>query len=354
MQILQSGKQYNFVNHVKINSKLENLNYEYAETDFGPSLIEIDEILLPKKIYSNDKEFIDHVGKSWTLSKGNLGICLVGEKGLGKSLTANIIAKNANAPVIRITRGLGNNAIFKFLNEIEQDFVLVIDEFEKMFNSTTNFDKNENNGINQEAFLSFLDGGSVRKNRIMFIITSNNEFKISEFLKNRPSRLKYFKKYEKMEDSVIKEIVSDLLEDQKFADDLIKNIPYIGLNTDVLIQVIKEINTHKVPYTKFKDFFNFRETEERKFTLFSKGKNGEKDTELMKLYPYDDYYEEQALRNIGGFQYKVKKEFELSGNDEFLDNIEISMINVSTKEEKTIDCYIRKEEGMRMHRSMII
>ena len=141
MQILKQGKSYNFVNHVQIDSKLESLNYEYAMGQFGPMLIEVDPIKLPSKIYSNDKDFILHVKNSWEKGDGNLGICLVGEKGLGKSLTCNILAKETNAPIVRITDSLYGNDAFGFLNQIEQDFVLVIDEFEKLFNNPSASDQ---------------------------------------------------------------------------------------------------------------------------------------------------------------------------------------------------------------------
>jgi len=345
MQILKSGKNYNILGEVVILDKLEPINYEYAEGMYGPQLVEIDPIKLPSKIYSNDNVFIQHVNKAWELREGNIGVCLVGEKGLGKSLTASIIAKNAGIPVIRITSKLYNNAAFTFLNQIKQDFVLFIDEFEKLFDKKTDNEYGESkkdDAITQESFLSFLDGGSVRDNNILFIATSNSDWKISDFLKNRPSRFKYFRSYERMEDSVIKEIVEDLLEDKQFAEDLLQNIPYEGLNTDVLIQVIKEINAHKIPYSSFKDFFNFKEKESVEFHLFIKDSTN-KPSKLMSLRASTYHANQHIHRDSEDGLYSLVKELKIKTKDALISNIDLVYTSKDGKKSVFKDCYVERD-----------
>ncbi len=197
MQTLVRKNEYTIIDNVEIGQSLPVGNYELCLGMMGPYFSKIADIIIPDKVYSNDTEFIAHVMKSWRDGEGSVGVALSGGKGLGKSFTGNQIAVQAGVPVIRIVGGLPrNNAIFSVLNSIDQDFVLFIDEFEKLFN--TGKDNQNPDAMSQQDFLTFLDGGSVRKNKILFIITSNNSNAINEFLKNRPSRLKYFKEYEKL------------------------------------------------------------------------------------------------------------------------------------------------------------
>lgn len=284
MQILVRKDEYDILDNVVIEDRLPVGNYDLSFGAFGRIYFKkVADTILPTKVYSNDSEFISHVSKAWQEGEGNVGVGLVGGKGLGKSFTANIIANQTNLPVIRITEGINNPNIFSVLNSIDQDFVLFIDEFEKLFDHQ----KNSANGdeVKQQDFLTFLDGGILRKNRIMFIITANNTHHINDFLKNRPSRLRYFKEYKTLHDSVIKEIVNDLLVNQEFREDLIENLPYDGLNIDVLIQIIKEINVHNRPYSTFKEFFNFKVSNYTRFNLMLVHEDG---TEILLREEFSD------------------------------------------------------------------
>lgn len=261
MQILQDGKRFDVMSDLPLIDKLPVGNYEFR---FGPMgqiwIVNTQDTIIPAKIYSNDQDFIDHVIKTWKDSTGSIGIALVGEKGLGKSFTGNILSTQVNLPVIRITPQSKSPAIFSYLNKIEQDMVVFIDEFEKIFPSDHERHNNPTGeaGMTQQDFLTFLDGGSERAHRVMFIITSNSSYKINDFLKDRPSRLRYFKEYKSLPDVIIREVIDDLLVDASFKADLIEHLPYSGLNIDVLIQIIKEINYHNKAYSSFKSFFNFK------------------------------------------------------------------------------------------------
>lgn len=257
-KILVENNTYHVFKHDGIVDKLPVGVYEFR---FGPmgsiSLEKQSDIILPEKIYSNDTDFIEHVETSFEkIESGLIGIALVGGKGLGKSFTANKIAKDVNLPVIKITGSVGNASFTNYLKQLDQDYVLFIDEFEKIFPSSYDSDDER---ANQEDLLSFLDNGAGRTNKILFLITSNSEHRISDYFKNRPSRLRYFKNYEFLEEKIIKEIIDDLLINREFLNDLLENLPYNELNLDALIKIIDEINLHNKPYSKFKNFFNFKE-----------------------------------------------------------------------------------------------
>lgn len=257
-KVLVDGNSYHIFKHDGIMDELPVGVYEFR---FGPmgqiSLDKQPDLKIPEKVYSNDEGFIKHVSKSFdSLEKGLLGVGLVGGKGLGKSFTANILAEYTGKPVIKLTKPVGNTGFLDYLKQVTQDYVLYIDEFEKLFPNTYD---NDDARASQEQLLSFLDGGTPLDNKVLFIITSNAEYKISNFIKNRPSRLRYFRRYEVLDDNIIKEVVEDLLENKDFLQDLLDNIPYDVVNLDALIKIIQEINLHNTPYSEFKSFFNFKE-----------------------------------------------------------------------------------------------
>lgn len=257
-KVLISGERHMIFKHDGIKDELPTGVYQIEFSPTGPYLNKEQDIELPKKIYSNDTNFIAHVMKSWeNLEKGNLGLGLVGAKGLGKSLTANLIAQKTGLPVIKLSQFVGDTNFIEYLKQLDQDFVLFIDEFEKLFPKGFNGDDGR---ASQEQLLSFLDGGTLKSNKILFIITSNSKNSISDFLKNRPSRLRYFREYLLMDERVIKEVVDDLLVNRDYLEDLLENLPYNDINMDSLIKIIEEINLHNQPYSQFRDFFNFEPT----------------------------------------------------------------------------------------------
>ena len=256
--VLRTFEDYMIFKGFEISDNLPVGEYELLETKNGPILRALPEYKIPEKVYSNDTVFINHVLKTWNTIPQDLGIALVGKKGLGKSFTANFIAKSLGIPIIRVKSTIQSVQTLSFLATIPSDIVLFIDEFEKLFEKELPVhSKTSYSGIYQTDLLSFLDGGYQKEHRIMSIFTSNSKHKISDYLIDRPSRIRYYKEYEEIPNFVIREIIDDKLENIEFRADLLENLPAKGLNIDVLIQIINEINTHQVPYSNFKDFLNF-------------------------------------------------------------------------------------------------
>lgn len=293
MKVLRDKKIFDVISNVDIIDTLPVANYELKFGAFGRIYLEqVDDVVIPEKVYSNDSSFIEHVLNSWKTARNVMGIGLVGGKGLGKSFTGNIIANKANVPIIRILGVAPNSDLFGFLNKINQDFVLFIDEFEKNFAKSR---ENDSGLISQEDFLTFLDNGGERKNRILLITTANNKFAISDFLKNRPSRLRYYKEYIRLDDNIIEEIVVDLLEDVSFKDDLLKYLPYEDLNIDVLIKIIEEINLHKKPYSTFKSFFNYSRETSQEYEVFLQDEETKSTIKLDRKIREEIIYEDTIL-----------------------------------------------------------
>lgn len=255
--ILKSGEEFDITGSFESLDHLPIGNYNLLIGAFGRVYLQkTDEFTFPSKIYNNDLDFIDHVVSKFNNdpNKNNMGVLFKGGKGLGKTFTAKVLCKELNLPVIKITKNTGETDIFSFLNKIPNPYVVFIDEFEKLFSQSSNYDTIKE--INQNSFLSFLDGINNSSTRKVFIITSND--RVNDYLINRPSRINYVKEYDKVSKELVIEVVDDLLKDKSFKDDLLANVALESLNLDILIKIIEEINIVNKPYSSFKSFFNFK------------------------------------------------------------------------------------------------
>ena len=253
--ILKFNKDYKFFDFFERVEYLPNKVLVVNLDPFGnPYLTEDDDFVVPTKVYSNDAEFITHVLNYWQKTDKPFGVLLEGKKGLGKSFTAKLICIKLGIPIIKITQQI-NHHVFTMLNKIKQEHVIFIDEFEKTFDQVKNKQK-EVQDVTQEDFLSFLDGSNTNNTKRLFMVTVNNS--VNSFLLNRPTRIRYVRNYELLEDNIIEEVINDKLLDKQFLPDLIDNIEREELNLDCLIEIIHEINITGRPYSEFKDFFNYQ------------------------------------------------------------------------------------------------
>lgn len=200
-----------------------------------------DDFSFSHKVYGKDNNFVGRCVKTYNLTTGNLGILLSGVKGTGKSVTAKLLCNNLHLPVIMID--FAHDDIDIFLSEIEQDCVVLIDEYEKIFEKS-------------HMLLSIMDGVAMSNYRRTFILTTNDGH-INENMLNRPSRIRYTKKYGNLELAVIEEIISDILKYPEHKQDLIETLQSFSIVTiDLVVSIINEINIHNEPVSHFADIFN--------------------------------------------------------------------------------------------------
>lgn len=199
------------------------------------------------KVYDLDKAFIDRVERTYHHVKGNLGILLNGVKGTGKSVTAKMIANRLNTPVILIDKKPGN--LGEFLNNFKQDVTVLIDEFEKVYDTSKN-------PANQDALLTVMDGMYNNEFTKVFLLTTNSK-SINANLTDRPTRLRYIKEYGNLSIEAITEIVEDLLEVPELKKETIKFLSRLELITvDIVKNIIIEVNIHKEDPELFESIFN--------------------------------------------------------------------------------------------------
>jgi hypothetical protein len=275
MHILKNNGKYIFYNSLTIEKTLAPKNYLFNFDDFGNCFLEdTDTFKLPEKIYDIDKDLRGLVKKSFEHNDTNLGVLLTGNKGQGKSVTAKLICKDLNLPVIIINKAIPSNIGFiKFLREIKQDYILFIDEFEKLFNS---YSYAEEGGRvpnhSQESFLSLMDGALTSSNKTLFLMTTNDD--VNSFLINRPSRIKFLKEYDELSEELFELIVEDKLINKEFKKDLQEHVSFLNLNVDLLINIVNDINLLNKPFSEFANLYNYR-FEKYRYDLWVKKEDGE-------------------------------------------------------------------------------
>ena len=177
----------------------------YLETTAAPEIKE--------KIYGTTKKKVEKTAKTFEKVGRNLGVLLSGAKGMGKTSFAKLLALAMckKMPVIFINHYLEN--IASFINSIEQEVVIVFDEFEKTFRKNNQNGPNGQGGSQQDELLTLFDGvfGGSKK---LFIVTCNELSGISDFMLSRPGRFHYHYKFTKPEENEISEYLKDNLEEK--------------------------------------------------------------------------------------------------------------------------------------------
>lgn len=193
-----------------------------------------------QKVYGVHINKIEKVMKAFGITNRNLGIILSGDKGIGKSLFAKLLCKravSANYPVIVVDTYYPE--IASYIDSIEQEVVVLFDEFDKTFGEVR---ANDGQASPQTNLLSLFDGVSAGKK--MYIITCNSIYKINEFLVNRPGRFHYHFRFMYPCDEEITQYLQDSIEEKYWAeiDKVITFARRIKLNYDCLRSIAFELN----------------------------------------------------------------------------------------------------------------
>ena len=188
------------------------------------------DFVLPEKIYGEQLDYITNktIKAFHTLGK-SVGVLLSGLKGTGKSLQLKHIALNSDMPVLIVDVPISGNNLIGFLEKVPTSCVIVFDEFEKVYNSCEY----------QNSILPMLDGLSSTPH--IYVLTVNGQ--VSEFLMDRPSRIRYAKEYTGLSVDLIKSVAEDLLEDKSKVEEVMNFICILDdVNMDTLVSFIQDVN----------------------------------------------------------------------------------------------------------------
>lgn len=288
----------------------------------------------PYKIYGIETKFISRVIKTYANTTGNLGVLLNGVKGTGKTVTAKQICNKLNLPVIIIHEMYGG--IPGFMNDIQQDVVIFIDEYEKIYKDR------------DHSVLTIMDGAMDNGFRKVFLLTTN-ELWINDNLIQRPGRVRYLKTYNDLSLDVIMEIVDDKLLHKKFREATIEFLSELEtITVDIVKAVIEEINIHEEDPKEFKSVFNIKmiddrsnvyEVSENKSTIVSSN---------VRVYPRK--FTEERIGETFEIEGRYKGEI-IAVLDE--ENIVVS-VEHDEDDELVYNKHYRVESAKQKHRAFII
>jgi hypothetical protein len=209
-----------------------------------------DTVAIPEQIFGSTLPRVKRIFESYAEAEGSLGVGLFGKKGAGKSLLASVVANKAitlGLPVIDVSDSFKTDSDYlEFLNSIEE-CVIVFDEFLKHLSKldavqSPDSDTYERNNQRkstasdrQDEMLTFFQGTHNRKRLIMLI--DNQQYMLSEFLTDRPGRMRYMYVYEGVE----REVVEALAKHHGIPEDKTQQLVMYSIKYRVSFDVVNEI-----------------------------------------------------------------------------------------------------------------
>ena len=130
------------------------------------------------------------------------------------------------------------NGIASYLEEVEDNCVVIFDEFDKTFGGI----KSEEGKAAPEAqMLSLFDGMSAGKK--LFVITCNDLGRVNSYLINRPGRFHYHFRFDYPNGDEVVEYLKDKLQEDRYGEiqDVLSFASRVSLNYDCLRAIAFEI-----------------------------------------------------------------------------------------------------------------
>lgn len=188
-------------------------------------------IVQEEKIYGEGPRKVDKVLRAFEATDRNFGVILSGRKGIGKSLFARLLATRAvdySLPLIIVSDYFPG--IASFLSSIEQEVIVLFDEFDKTFASSD--DANP-----QEELLPLFDGLDGGKK--LFIVTCNEVHKLNSYLLNRPGRFHYHFILNNPSSEDIREYMTDKLKLEYH--NVIDRVITFSMTADITYDILRAI-----------------------------------------------------------------------------------------------------------------
>lgn len=192
------------------------------------------------KVYGVHDAKVSKVMASFGEMNRSLGVILSGDKGIGKSLFAKMLSAAAiqsGRPVIVVDTYV--NGIASYIESIEQEAMILFDEFDKTFGDVR---AKDGESSPQTALLTLFDGLSGGKK--LFVVTCNELRRLNEYLINRPGRFHYHFRFDYPSASEIKQYLHDKLSEEYYGeiDNVVSFAGKVSLNYDCLRSIAFELN----------------------------------------------------------------------------------------------------------------
>lgn len=240
MRAINNGNAYHiYDNSVKLYNGLPaqiyGINFHPMQ---GFSLFQRADIFIAEKIYGVHNDKVNKVLSSFKTFGRSLGVILSGDKGIGKSLFAKMLCQKAveeGYPVIVCDTCYPG--IAQFIDSIDQEVVVLFDEFDKTFKKS----KNDDAPDAQANMLSLFDGVSMNKK--LFCVTCNELHQLNTFLVNRPGRFHYHFRFDYPNNEEIEVYMQDHIPENKYnqIEKVVNFSRKVNLNYDCLRAIAYEI-----------------------------------------------------------------------------------------------------------------
>ena len=241
MQVVNTGNTYKiYDNSLRTFNQLPAQAYLVNfDKMSGFYLSTFDDIVINEKIYGVHMEKCQKVLKSFEIFERNLGVILSGAKGIGKSLFAKMLsaeAIKAGYPLLIVNCYIPG--IADYLTSIQQEVVVLFDEFDKTFYAPKERDSMSDP---QSEMLTLFDGLSQGKK--LFVVTCNELNNLNNYLVNRPGRFHYHFRFEYPTNEEITEYLQDKIPESAYGeiDKVIKFAQKVDLNYDCLRAIAFEL-----------------------------------------------------------------------------------------------------------------
>ena len=151
----------------------------------------------PPKVFGNTMKNVELFWKSFLKGMGSMGVMFTGSPGTGKTSMAELLSNMAirhGMAVVMVVNIRPTVDTISFIGMLK-NVVILFDEYGKVFNPSL-----------QDKMLTMLSGADSGKK--LFILTENDKYRISQFIRNRPGRVRYHLDFERVGMDVVDEYCS--------------------------------------------------------------------------------------------------------------------------------------------------
>ena len=253
------------------------------------------DIEIGEKVYGVYEAKVEKVLRSFGEFSRSLGVILSGNKGIGKSLFAKMLSVRAiqcGLPVLIVDRFIPG--IASYIESIEQEVVVMFDEFDKTFGEVSTGDNEANP---QAGLLSLFDG--IAQGKKLFVITCNQLRSLNDYLINRPGRFHYHFRFDYPSDDEIREYLDDKL-NPKYKGEIEKVVAFakrVNLNYDCLRAIAFELNTGE-PFERAIGDLNIINMNEEQYNITIYFANGKK---YVRKNMYMDLFDRESTADFWAY-----------------------------------------------------
>lgn len=233
MKIVESGGKYTVhSDDMCVYDQIPAGTFKLRKGQNGFYLIRTRDLVGGDERYGDVDRRTDMMVSSFIDSGRRMGVILMGEVGLGKSMMARVISERLRfegIPTIIVDSVY--DGMFGWLSDVDQTCMVLFDEFEKMLQYIDD----------EPAMLGYFDGTSTAMHLDVITVNDMHE-SFARFFENRPGRFRWYIRM----DYPTSDDVLDYMYDHDFpvmdVEAVMRILPHVRLNYDMLHEISNEVS----------------------------------------------------------------------------------------------------------------